>query len=239
MRNREKKEYCVVCENFFQREQDLEHGKYTVVPPPSSSEAKTEVVATTTPVPASVPAPVPAPAQLPESVPAPPPLAPAPTTPAPPPPSTPSDEIHEAGPTAFQFPAPPMTQPPSVPPSQNPASMVSPNIRASMIGSPYSSPSMGRSQRELHGRVSNSIILPPSLGMASQQILGKHLSEDFDVSLFFFYFLGVLPSIAQRFVLWRLKTLFVSFRIIIRCSPKIAKRSFYSPKCLFFFVLTL
>ncbi|KAF9369571.1 hypothetical protein CPB97_003489 [Podila verticillata] len=49
-----------------------------------------------------------------------------------------------------------------------------------MIGSPYSSPSMGRSQRELHGRVSNSIILPPSLGMASQQILGKHLSEDFD-----------------------------------------------------------
>lgn len=44
---------------------------------------------------------------------------------------------------------------------------------------------MGRSQRELHGRVSNSIILPPSLGMASQQILGKHLSEDFDVGLIF------------------------------------------------------
>ncbi|KAF9213980.1 hypothetical protein BGZ59_004535 [Podila verticillata] len=192
LRNREKKEYCVVCENFFQREQDLEHGKYTVVPTPSSSEAKTEVsseaktevsseaktevVATTTPVQASVPAPE----QLPASVPIPPPLAPAPTTPAPPPPSTPSDEIHEAGPTAFQFPAPPMTQPPTVPSSPNPASVVSPNIRASMIGSPYSSPSMGRSQRELHGRVSNSIILPPSLGMASQQILGKHLSEDFD-----------------------------------------------------------
>ncbi|KAG0257312.1 hypothetical protein BG011_004026 [Mortierella polycephala] len=32
LRNREKKEYCVVCENYFQREQDLEHGKYTIVP---------------------------------------------------------------------------------------------------------------------------------------------------------------------------------------------------------------
>ncbi|KAG0363205.1 hypothetical protein BG005_002354 [Podila minutissima] len=169
----DKKEYCVVCENFFQREEDLEHGKYTIVPTSSSPEApKTEEVASTT---APEPAPEPAP---------PAPLAPAPTSPAPPPPTPPSsEEIQQAG-TAFQFPAPPSTQPPSAPApppqSQNPASVASPNIRASMIGSPYSSPSMGRSQRELHGRVSNSIILPPSLGMASQQILGKHLSEDFD-----------------------------------------------------------
>jgi hypothetical protein len=47
---------------------------------------------------------------------------------------------------------------------------------------------MGRSQRDSGGRVSGSIILPPaaqmpaSLASASQQILGKHLSEDLDVS---------------------------------------------------------
>ncbi|KAG0037059.1 hypothetical protein BGZ82_003232 [Podila clonocystis] len=175
LRNREKKEYCVVCENFFQREEDLEQGKYTIVPTPSPKAPVTEEVAPAVPAPASASAPAPAPAAQP--------LAPAPTTPAPPPPTPPSsDEIQQAG-TAFQFPAPPSTQPPSAPgpsPSHNPVSMVSPNVRASMIGSPYASPSMGRSQRELHGRVSNSIILPPSLGMASQQILGKHLSEDFD-----------------------------------------------------------
>jgi len=32
MRNREKKEFCVMCENYYQREMDLEHGKYTIVP---------------------------------------------------------------------------------------------------------------------------------------------------------------------------------------------------------------
>ncbi|KAG0338091.1 hypothetical protein BG000_004566 [Podila horticola] len=169
LRSREKKEYCVVCENFFQREEDLEHGKYTIVPTPLPAAPKTEEVEPPTPAAA------PAPPALP--------LAPAPTTPAPPVPLTPpsSEEIQQAG-TAFQFPAPPSSQPPSTPtpPPQNPTSMVSPNVRASVIGSPYTSPSMGRSQRELHGRVSNSIILPPSLGMASQQILGKHLSEDFD-----------------------------------------------------------
>ncbi|KAF9121625.1 hypothetical protein BGW39_010377 [Mortierella sp. 14UC] len=131
LRNREKKEYCVVCENYFQREQDLEHGKYTVV----------------NPEPVSAPLP---------------PLPPAPTT-LPPPPQTPS---------------------PALPPQhQAVASVTSPSIRAA---SPLTSPSMGRTQRDLAGRVSGSIILPPaapmpaSLASASQQILGKHLSEDFD-----------------------------------------------------------
>ncbi|KAG0212303.1 hypothetical protein BGX33_003713 [Mortierella sp. NVP41] len=131
LRNREKKEYCVVCENYFQREQDLEHGKYTIV----------------NPEPVSAPLP---------------PLPPAPTT-LPPPPQTPS---------------------PALPPQHQAVSLVtSPSIRAT---SPLASPSFGRSQRDLVGRVSGSIILPPaapmpsSLGSASQQILGKHLSEDLD-----------------------------------------------------------
>lgn len=125
----------MVCENYFQREQDLEHGKYTIVAP--------EVVS----------APLP-------------PLPPAPTT-LPPPPQTPS---------------------PALPPQhQAVSSVTSPSIRAS---SPLASPSMGRSQRD-SARVSGSIILPPaapmpaSLASASQQILGKHLSEDLDVSSHF------------------------------------------------------
>lgn len=134
LRNREKKEYCVVCENYFQREQDLEHGKYTVVAPEPVSAAL-------------------------------PPLPPAPTT-LPPPPQTPS---------------------PALPPQhQAVTSVTSPSIRAS---SPLASPSFGRNRRDSAGRVSGSIILPPaapmpsSLASASQQILGKHLSEDLDVSL--------------------------------------------------------
>ncbi|KAG9062605.1 hypothetical protein KI688_004907 [Linnemannia hyalina] len=131
LRNREKKEYCVVCDNYFQREQDLEHGKYTIVAPE----------------PVSAPLP---------------PLPPAPTS-LPPPPQTPS---------------------PALPPQhQAVTSVTSPSIRAS---SPLASPSFGRSRRDSAGRVSGSIILPPaapmpsSLASASQQILGKHLSEDLD-----------------------------------------------------------
>ncbi|KAF9918309.1 hypothetical protein FBU30_000273 [Linnemannia zychae] len=131
LRNREKKEYCVVCENYFQREQDLEHGKYTIV--------SQEIVS----------APLP-------------PLPPAPMT-LPPLPQTPS---------------------PALPPLHQAApSVTSPSIRAS---SPLASPSMGRTHRDLAGRVSGSIILPPaapvpsSLASASQQILNKYASEDPD-----------------------------------------------------------
>ncbi|KAG0254908.1 hypothetical protein BGZ95_005909 [Linnemannia exigua] len=133
LRNREKKEYCVVCENFFQREQDLEHGKYTIVNPERVSA----------PMPALPPAP-----------------------------------------TASTLPPPPQTPSPALPPQhQAVASVTSPSIRAA---SPLASPSMGRTQRDLAGRVSGSIILPPaapmpaSLASASQQILGKHISEDLD-----------------------------------------------------------
>lgn len=135
----------MVCENYFQREQDLEHGKYTVVAPE----------------PVSAPLP---------------PLPPAPTT-LPPPPQTPS---------------------PALPPQhQAVTSVTSPSIRAS---SPLASPSFGRNRRDSAGRVSGSIILPPaapmpsSLASASQQILGKHLSEDLEVSLspFTLFYLSLL-----------------------------------------------
>ncbi|GJJ74832.1 UPF0148 protein [Entomortierella parvispora] len=127
LRNREKKEYCVVCENYFQREQDLEFGKYTIVNNDSKAAVSAEISVST--------------------------LPPPPTT-LPPPPQVASP------------PAPPQIPPPAA--------------------SPIASPSRSRNQRDLQGKVSNSIILPPaapmspSLGMTSQQILGKHASEDFD-----------------------------------------------------------
>ncbi|KAF9402474.1 hypothetical protein BGZ94_004900, partial [Podila epigama] len=201
LRSREKKEYCVVCENYFQREQDLEHGTFTIVPAPSS-----KVPSATASVPPPPPQEAAAPATSVASTSTPPPTTTAtstaleataaPSTPAPTGTVLISDEIMQSGLVSSLFPAVPLTQPPttavpppppapvqapaSVPPpthaqAQSPASLVSPNIRASIVPSPFTSPSMGRNQRELHGRVSSSIILPPS-----QQILGKHLSEDFD-----------------------------------------------------------
>ncbi|KAF9189147.1 hypothetical protein BGZ51_009813 [Haplosporangium sp. Z 767] len=119
MRSREKKEFCVVCENYFQREQDLQHGKHTLVPLDSS----TTIMKTTA-----------------------------------------------------QFPAPPTNMPP-IPRA------VSPKYR---ITSPLSSPSQSRTVRDLNGRISSSIVLPPttpmspSFGMTSQQILNRHLSDDMD-----------------------------------------------------------
>ncbi|KAG9326962.1 hypothetical protein KVV02_001912 [Mortierella alpina] len=141
--NREKKEYCVVCENYFQREKNLEHGKYTVV--------TKEVAAASTPT----------------------------TT--------------ESNTTPFTTAAilpPPVTALP--PPPQAVSPPIAPKRRSTLsspigkVVSPVVSPSMGRSHRELLGRVSGSIVLPPaasmspSLGMTSQQILGKHLSDDLD-----------------------------------------------------------
>ncbi|KAG0056012.1 hypothetical protein BGZ83_006625 [Gryganskiella cystojenkinii] len=128
LRNREKKEYCVVCENYFQREQDLEHGKYTVV----STELPTPVMS----------------AEI---------------------------SIATLPPALASFPPPPQTASPPVPPQIPPPA-----------ASPMASPSRGRNQRDIQGRVSSSIILPPaasmspSFGVTSQQILGKHASEDFD-----------------------------------------------------------
>ncbi|CAO3565843.1 unnamed protein product [Mortierella alpina] len=141
--NREKKEYCVVCENYFQREQNLEHGKYTVV--------TKEVEAVSTPT------------------------------------------ATESNTTPFTTAAilpPPVTAPP--PPPQAVSPPIAPKRRSTLsspigkVASPIVSPSMGRNHRELLGRVSASIVLPPaasmspSLGMTSQQILGKHLSDDLD-----------------------------------------------------------
>ncbi|KAF9171646.1 hypothetical protein BGX21_006266 [Mortierella sp. AD011] len=142
LRSREKKEYCVVCENYFQREQDLEHGKYTIV----SSD--------TTLPPTS-------------------PVAPASSNTVSPPPQPQAPESSSVPPQSIS--------PPINPLQRNASISVSPNMKAN---SPISSPSMGRSQRELLGRVSNPIALPPAVSpsftMVSQQILGKHLSEDLD-----------------------------------------------------------
>ncbi|KAF8958926.1 hypothetical protein BGZ46_001871 [Entomortierella lignicola] len=151
LRSREKKEYCVVCENYFQREQDLENGKYTIV----SSETSAPSVAVVS-----------------ES-------------------SDNNDKSNDIGTSSASPPQPALSSAPIpaqaisptiLPQPQNASNItVSPNIRAV---SPMSSPLMGRSQRELLGRVSNSIILPPagspSFATASQQILGKHTSEDLD-----------------------------------------------------------
>ncbi|KAG0204021.1 hypothetical protein BGX28_003900 [Mortierella sp. GBA30] len=49
MRSREKKEYCVICENYYKREQDLEPGKYSTVSTakPNGVDATTAAVAFT------------------------------------------------------------------------------------------------------------------------------------------------------------------------------------------------
>ncbi|KAF8939189.1 hypothetical protein BGZ58_010445 [Dissophora ornata] len=157
LRSREKKEYCVVCENYFQREQDLEQGKYTIVSPDNSdiTPASASAAASTAPkvISASIPT-------LPSS------MSPFP-----------------AVPTTLPPPPPPALSP-SIPPQHhhNIHSVTSPSMKS--VSSPISSPSMGRNQREILGRVSSSIILPPTtspnFGAASQQVLGKHLNEELD-----------------------------------------------------------
>ncbi|KAF9579509.1 hypothetical protein BGW38_004203 [Lunasporangiospora selenospora] len=171
IRNREKKEFCVVCENYYQREQDLEHGKYTLVrEEQSAAPAPAPVSEEETPKPAAVvdaPTPTPISQAALESL---------------------AEEILDDNVTSASFPAAPTTLPPPpkvasppIPPQYQ--SIASPPIKAA---SPVSSPSTGKGQRDLHGRISNSIVLPPavsmspSLGMAGQQILGKHMSEDLD-----------------------------------------------------------
>ncbi|KAG0356326.1 hypothetical protein BGZ54_000768 [Gamsiella multidivaricata] len=159
IRNRErKKEYCVICETTFQREQDLEQGKYTIVPPPAPT--------TSVPSPA-IPAPVPA------SV----------TT-------TPHRSISSPMglPSSFHhtssFPAPPSTMPPAVHRITSPT--VGPSTGSHRVTSPLSSPISARATRDLNGRISIPIVLPPpvpmspSFGMTSQQILSRHQSEDLD-----------------------------------------------------------
>ncbi|KAF9572833.1 hypothetical protein EC968_009398 [Mortierella alpina] len=142
--NREKKEYCVVCENYFQREKNLEHGKFTVV----TKDVETASTRST------------------------------------------ADSNTTPFTTAAILPPPVAALPP--PPPQAASPPIAPKRRSTLsspigkVASPIASPSMGRSHRELLGRVSGSIVLPPaasmspSLGMTSQQILGKHMSDDLD-----------------------------------------------------------
>ncbi|KAG0211529.1 hypothetical protein BGX28_007753 [Mortierella sp. GBA30] len=150
--NREKKEYCVVCENYFQREKDLDQGKYTIISKDGEG-SNSSTTTTTTGTESSTSTPFTSGAILP-----------------PPPSST-------------TLPPPPQVASPATV-SQRRNTLTSSTGKAI---SPSASPSMGRNQRELLGRVSASIVLPPaqspmspSLGMASQQILGKHMSEDLD-----------------------------------------------------------
>ncbi|GJJ74084.1 hypothetical protein EMPS_06442 [Entomortierella parvispora] len=124
MRNREKKEFCVMCENYYQREMDLEHGKYTIVP--------------TGP---TIPAPI----------------------------DTRKQNTRTGG------------------PSTRPSSQASSRSSHYRATSPLSSPSQGRATRDLNGRISSSIVLPPavassnaSFGMTSQQIMNRQLSSDLD-----------------------------------------------------------
>ncbi|KAK3823578.1 MAG: hypothetical protein J3Q66DRAFT_332242 [Benniella sp.] len=78
LRSREKKEYCVICENYFQREQDLQHGKYTLIPEtPSQPPTVTAAAATQGPPGTGSSA-----SLVPENFP-PPPLAPSPAIPPP------------------------------------------------------------------------------------------------------------------------------------------------------------
>jgi len=143
LRSREKKEYCVICENYFQREQDLQHGKYTIVPETPSQPPTVTSAATQGPPGTGSSA-----SLVPEYVP-PPPLASSPAIP------------------------PPVSSPALLPQFNSP--------RLKSMPSPISSPSMGRNQRELLGRVSQPIFLPPATTPA-QHILAKHMSEDPDVS---------------------------------------------------------
>ncbi|KAG9327023.1 hypothetical protein KVV02_006500 [Mortierella alpina] len=46
MRSREKKEFCVVCETYYQREQEQDHGKHSIAPSTPSTAAKPNGVAT-------------------------------------------------------------------------------------------------------------------------------------------------------------------------------------------------
>ncbi|KAF9899460.1 hypothetical protein BX616_003023, partial [Lobosporangium transversale] len=83
--------------------------------------------------------------------------------------------------TASQFPAPPTTMPP-VPRA------TSPPMPAYRTTSPIASPPIGftRPQRDLNGRISGPIVLPPpapmspSFGLSSQRMLSRHHSEDMD-----------------------------------------------------------
>ncbi|KAF9949746.1 hypothetical protein BGZ72_008508 [Mortierella alpina] len=47
MRSREKKEFCVVCETYNQRDQEQEQGKHSIAPSTASSAAKPNGIATT------------------------------------------------------------------------------------------------------------------------------------------------------------------------------------------------
>ncbi|CAO3572637.1 unnamed protein product [Mortierella alpina] len=46
MRSREKKEYCVVCETYYQREQEQEQGKHSITPSTTPAAAKPNGIAT-------------------------------------------------------------------------------------------------------------------------------------------------------------------------------------------------
>ncbi|KAF9362024.1 hypothetical protein BGX26_006541 [Mortierella sp. AD094] len=152
MRSREKKDYCVVCEKYYLREQDLDHGKYTIITPPPA---------------------VPATHAQSQNV-----LSPlAPTT-----------EQKTNFKSASQFPVPPLTMPP-VPRATSPQTVPVSGSYHYRTTSPLTSPGHGKPTRDLNGRISSPIVLPPpvpispSFGMTSQQILSRYQSDELDVSL--------------------------------------------------------
>ncbi|KAG0053257.1 hypothetical protein BGZ83_001427 [Gryganskiella cystojenkinii] len=140
MRNREKKEFCVVCEKYYQREMDLEHGKYTIVSSASADSAAATGVTSTTAMNTTA--------------------------------TMDSRRPSRTGASA------------SRPTSQASSTSRSSHYRATT--SPLASPNPTRPSRDLSGRISSSIVLPPpqtsnaSFGMTSQQIWNRQMSGDMD-----------------------------------------------------------
>ncbi|KAF9173973.1 hypothetical protein BGX20_001497 [Mortierella sp. AD010] len=150
MRNREKKDYCVVCGKYYLREQNLDNCKNTVMTPPSS---------------------VPATHALSQNA-----LSPL---------SSPTTEQKANFKFASQFSTSPLTMLP-VPRATSPPTIPVSGQHHYRTTSPLTSPGHGKPSRDLNGRVSGPIVLPPptpispSFGMTSHQILSKYQSDELD-----------------------------------------------------------
>ncbi|KAG0012662.1 hypothetical protein BGZ80_011597 [Entomortierella chlamydospora] len=150
MRNREKKDYCVVCGKYYLREQNLDNCKNTVMTPPSS---------------------VPATHAQSQNF-----LSPL---------SSPTTEQKANFKFASQFSTSPLTMLP-VPRATSPPTIPVSGQHHYRTTSPLTSPGHGKPSRDLNGRVSGPIVLPPptpispSFGMTSHQILSRYQSDELD-----------------------------------------------------------